>query len=102
MADLQIIYSKSSDKFLGKNKHIITEEKSDGLIKKAVKNILYNKNENVDVVKMVNYNPNHYRIRTGKIRIVFTLINDIITVVDVRDIDFRGNIYKKNKQGYLY
>ena len=95
MAGIKIVYSKSSEKFLSKNKQIITEEKSDVLIVKAIKNILYKKNENVDVAKMVNYTPSHYRIRTGKVRIVFTLIDDVVTVVDVKNIDFRGNIYKK-------
>jgi len=44
---------------------------------------------------MVNYNPTHYRIRVGNIRIIFILIDNIITIIDVKDIDFRGNIYKK-------
>ena len=95
MVNIEIIYSKSSEKFLNKNKHIITEKKSDELIVKAIKNIVYNMDENIDLVKMVNYHPHHYRIRIGKIRIIFKVINGTITVVEVRDIDFRGNIYKK-------
>lgn len=95
MAQINISYSKSSKKFLAKNQHTITEDKTDDLIIRAVKNIVYKQNENVDVVRMVNYRPNHYRIRSGKIRIIFTIINGEINIVDVVDIDFRGKIYKK-------
>jgi mRNA-degrading endonuclease RelE of RelBE toxin-antitoxin system len=91
---IDISYSKSSKKFLAKNQHIITINETDTLIIKAIKSIFYQKVENIDVLKMVGYTPNHYRIRTGKIRIVFTVLDGVISVVDVVDIDFRGNIYK--------
>ena len=65
MKNINISYSKSSKKFLDKNKNIITEEKTDNLIVKAILKIMYNKDENIDIAKMVNYNPTHYRIRFG-------------------------------------
>ena len=95
MANIKIDYSKASEKFLNKNSNIITEDKTDELIIKSIKNILYKGDENIDLKRLVNYKPNHYRIRTGKVRIIFTLINGIVTVVSVKDIDFRGNVYKR-------
>lgn len=38
---------------------------------------------------------NYYRIRSGKIRILFELIDEEIKVITiVYDVDFRGDVYK--------
>jgi len=46
--------------------------------------------DNKDIKKMVGWGKDVYRLRVGKIRIVFQQLPDR---VDVFDIDFRGNIY---------
>jgi|JTFO01.1.fsa_nt_gb mRNA-degrading endonuclease RelE of RelBE toxin-antitoxin system len=95
MIELKINYSKSSQKFIAKNQHLITENKSDELVIKAVKKILYKHDENINLKKLKGTMNNQYRIRVGKIRIIFLLINGNVIVVDVQDIDFRGDVYKK-------
>lgn len=42
------------------------------------------------VEKMSDRGPNIYRLRVGKIRIIYSLMNG---QVEIEDIDFRGNIY---------
>ena len=40
MNKIQIVYSKSSKKFLDKNKNIISEEKSDELVIKVIRKLI--------------------------------------------------------------
>lgn len=42
------------------------------------------------VKKMSDRGPNIYRLRLGKIRIIYSLDDGL---VEIQDIDFRGNIY---------
>ena len=93
MSNIQINYSKSCEKFFAKNQHIFTEDKSDILIVKAVKKIVYNCDENIDIKRLKGTLAKQYRIRFGKIRIIFLLSDGVVTVVDVQDIDFGGNVY---------
>lgn len=95
MAEIRIDYSKSSKKFIDKNQNLISLEEVQKLIIKAVKNILFSGQENIDLKRLVVYKPNHYRIRVHKIRIIFTILDGVITIASVKDIGFRGNIYKK-------
>lgn len=37
----------------------------------------------------------HYRIRKGDIRIIFSFKNNELIIVNIKKIDFRGNVYKK-------
>lgn len=46
--------------------------------------------DNKDIKKMVGWGKDVYRIRVGKIRIIFQQLPDEVVVLDV---DFRGNIY---------
>ena len=94
MRSYEIIYSKASKKFLDRNRNIISESKTDELVIKSVKKIFYKQDINIDIVRMVNYKPIHYRIRYRNIRIIISVKDDKITIVDVKNIDFRGDIYK--------
>jgi len=93
--NLEIIYLKKTDKFFSKNSNTLTKEKSNKLIIKAVKKITLNEDINIDLKQLKGNFQNYYRIRQGKVRILFELMNDkIIIQALVNDIDFRGDIYK--------
>ena len=92
--NLEIEYLKKADKFFIKNSTTLSKEKSRELIIKSVKKILQNEDTNVDVKQLKGNLQKYYRIRSGKVRILFELIDGQITVTAiVNDVDFRGNIY---------
>jgi len=77
-----------------KNKNI-AKNKITQLVANAVKKIILQENVNIDLKKLHGNLKNYYRIRYGKIRILFEIINQQVVIqVLVYDIDFRGNIYK--------
>lgn len=82
--------SKSSEKFLAKNKFTIDEVKE--LIGKTIR---YFRGEdiNVDLKKLKGEWKGFYRIRSGRIRIIaeFNFEN---SAVFIEEIDWRGNVYK--------
>jgi mRNA-degrading endonuclease RelE of RelBE toxin-antitoxin system len=93
--NLEIQYLKKADKFFVKNGSILSKEKSKELIIKSVKKILLKEDVNVDLKQLKGNLQNYYRIRFGKVRILFELINHEIKIVTiVNDIDFRGDVYK--------
>jgi len=48
---------------------------------------------NVDLKKIKGAGNNLYRIRKGKIRILFTIVKNDLIILNVENIGFRGNIY---------
>ena len=92
--NLEIEYLKKANKFFIKNSATLSKEKSKELIIKSVKKILQNKDTNVDVKQLKGNLQKYYRIRSGKVRILFKLIDGQITVTAiVNDVEFRGNVY---------
>jgi len=88
-----IQYSEAAEKFLSKNKNIITEAEVDFLIIKSMK-ILYGKEKlNLDLKRLKGDYKNYFRIRKGKVRIIFRIEREEIILVSVSNIDFRGSIY---------
>jgi hypothetical protein len=73
MESIKIIYSKASKKFLDKNKNIISESKVDEFVVKSVKKVFYKQDINIDIARMANYKPIHYRIRYRDIRIIISI-----------------------------
>ncbi len=59
----------------------------------ATRILLYQENVNVDLKKMKGLAPNLYRIRKGKVRIIFNIFKKDIVILTVEDIGFRGEIY---------
>jgi len=60
-----------------------------------VKKIIKNEDINIDVKRLKGKLHDYYRVRQGKVRILFELIHDqIIIKAVVTDIDFRGDVYK--------
>jgi len=93
--DIKLTYLKKATKFLAKNKNILTEEESDGLVIKFIKKKFYNIDTNIDYKQMQGEIKDIYRIRKANIRIILKIVNDeIIVEAIIQDIGFRGNIYK--------
>ena len=93
--NLEIQYLKKVDKFFSKNSHILSKEKTKELIIKSVKKIVLKEDINIDVKQLKGDLQKYYRIRFGKIRILFELENDEIKIITiVTDVDFRGDVYK--------
>ncbi|MEA1955016.1 MAG: type II toxin-antitoxin system RelE/ParE family toxin [Campylobacterota bacterium] len=91
---LDIQYQKSANKFFLKNSSILTKVESNQLITKAVKKLIKKEDINIDIKLLKGNLKKYYRIRSGKIRILFELIdNEIKIIAIVNDVDFRGNIY---------
>jgi len=92
---LEIIYLRKADKFFIKNSNILSKIKVKEFIIKAVKKIIKKEDINVDVKRLQGNLNNFYRIRSGKIRILFELENNEIKIIAIiNDIDFRGDVYK--------
>ncbi len=94
MTAIDIVYSKQAAKFIKKNPHRLTTEKMDGLIRTAVSKINGDNSANIDVISMTGRSKSKFRIRTGDIRIIFSLERGRIIVVFVEEIGFRGDVYK--------
>lgn len=93
--NLEIQYLKKVDKFFSKNSHILSKEKTKELIIKSLKKIVLKEDINVDVKQLKGDLQNYYRIRFGKIRILFELENSEVKIIAiVTDVDFRGDVYK--------
>ena len=90
---IRILYRKESEKFLQKNSNVITEDKVDKLLKSAARLIIFKENINIDLKKMKSTVQNLFRIRNGKVRIIFKVLKNDIVILTVEDIGFRGNIY---------
>ncbi|MEO1953573.1 MAG: hypothetical protein ABGW74_02595 [Campylobacterales bacterium] len=91
---IKITYLKKVKKFLLKNSNTITEYDVDNLMILAIKKKIYNIDVNLDIKDLKENLKGKSRVRKGKIRIIFEIIdNEIIIETIIEDIDFRGNIY---------
>lgn len=87
-----IHYSKAADKYL-KNHEDIREE-----YEKAIKELLFGEHhEKVDVKRIKGKRNDYYRIKLGDYRVVYTIINNSIVVIDTLLAGSRGDVYKKMK-----
>jgi len=93
--NLEIQYLKRVDKFFAKNSHILSKEKTKNLVVKSIKKIIFKEDINIDVKQLKGDLEQYYRVRSGKIRILFELENNNVKIIAiVSGIDFRGDIYK--------
>ena len=94
MQKIKITYLKKSLKFLEKNRDKITEDDIDKLIILAIKKKILKQDINLDLKELKGKLKGKSRIRKGKIRVIFEILEDeIIIEAIIDDIDFRGNIY---------
>lgn len=94
MKPLDIDFSKKSQKFLQKNQNTITKQEVIDLIVKAMKFLINNETSNIDLKHLQGSLSDFYRIRKGKVRILFHYVeNQILIETIVDDINFRGGIY---------
>ncbi len=82
-------YSKRADNFIGEQG--VEEEIRDALRDFVRK--LTGLNVNISVKKLKGDWAGHYRIRKGKIRVIFR-VNTESKILFVDVVDFRGNVYK--------
>ena len=94
--EIKLVYLKAATKFLNKHPSVITEAEVDELVIKFIKKRVYGIDTNVDYKQMSGSISNVYRIRKGSIRIIVTFENqEIIIEAIIKDIGFRGDVYKK-------
>lgn len=91
---LKIEYSKEAIKFLNKNPSVITIERVKAFVISGAKKILKIEENNIDLKRLKGVYKGLYRIRAGKIRIIFTLRENEIHIASVQNIIFRSNAYK--------
>ena len=86
----EIQYVKAADKFF-KDHEDVREEYED-----AIKELLVGEHpEKIDVKRIRGKKNNYYRIKLDGYRVVYTLINNTIVVVNTMLAGPRGDIYKK-------
>ena len=90
--ELQINYSNASEKFILKNKSLISFEQIRDLIEKSIKK-LNNQDINIDIKSLKGNLQGFYRIRKGDLRVIFKYYKGEIHIVNIEKIDFRGNVY---------
>lgn len=92
MASIQIGFSKQALKFLDRNQHVVSKKKvSDGILQ-AVKKLTKEEITSVDVIALHGELQGLFRLRLGTLRVIFSIEFGIIHIVEVEQIDFRGNI----------
>ena len=67
---------------------------TDELIKKAVRHLLKIEVGNINIKALKGKYKGYFRIRKGRIRFIFKIVNDVVTLVLIDNIDFRGDVYK--------
>ncbi len=66
------------------------DEKTRKQLKEKLQKLKENPKENSNSKKLTNYGKNCYRFRMGKIRIIYQIKENEISILDI---DWRGNIY---------
>ena len=91
--NIDITYSKASLKFMRKNPQAGTLQDIQSILITSLKKIFHQEDVTVDVKQLRGNWQGYYRIRKGKIRIIFSIREEKTVAVFVHTIDFRGNVY---------
>ncbi len=86
----EILYTKAADKFL--NDHEDIREQYENAIREL---LIGDHPEQIDVKRIRGKRNLYYRIRLGGYRVIYTIINNQIVVVETLLAGSRGDIYKK-------
>ncbi|MBF0526146.1 MAG: hypothetical protein HQK56_13755 [Deltaproteobacteria bacterium] len=92
--NLIIQYSGKASKFLNRNDKIIHRDQVRNFVVAAVKEIMRIEHSNIDLKPIKGKLKGSYRIKTGQLRIIFTLRQDIISVALVESISYRKDAYR--------
>lgn len=86
----EIQYTKAADKFLRKHEDIRSQ------YEEAIRALLFGEHpEKVDVKRIKGKHCDYYRIKLGGCRVIYTIINGKIVVINTLLAGPRGDIYKK-------
>jgi len=85
----KVEYSKEAKKFIN-DQNIWSEVRSS--IRKFLEKIK-GKNINIDLKKLVGDWEGYYRIRIGKVRVIFDIVKEN-RMIFVEKVDYRGKVYK--------
>lgn len=81
--------SKDFDKFLAKHRNLASK------ILNALEILAQNPYENTLDIKKIQTKDKHYRLRLGKYRILYELIENKLLIIYAYRADSRGDIYKE-------
>jgi mRNA-degrading endonuclease RelE of RelBE toxin-antitoxin system len=95
LKQIDILWKKRALKFSEKNQNF-SKLKVEELVILSIRKHLLGENIQIDSIPMKGDFNDHYRIRKGKVRIVFSIgeNNEVVIEAIVENIDFRGGIYK--------
>lgn len=86
----EIQYTKAADKFFQRHENIRTQ------FEDAIRELLCGDHpDRIDVKKIRGSRAEYYRIRLGRYRVIYTLINGKVIVVVTLLAGARGDVYKK-------
>ena len=86
----EIQYTKAADKFLKKHESIRKQ------YEESIRELLVGDHpEQVDVKRIAGKRDDYYRIKLGGYRVIYTIINGKIIVVNTILAGVRGDVYKK-------
>lgn len=92
---MKIILSKAADKFLQANAHLLEDRVLTSLLTAAYRKVAQQENNNSNVKELKGNLRGYYRIRQGKLRIIFTIEKSgKIELISVHKIGFRKDIYQ--------
>ncbi len=87
---IEILYTKAADKFFRKNERVRRQYED------AVLELMFGDHpEKVDVKKIKGQGNTYYRIRIGRYRVIYAVINGKVVVVKTILAGSGGDVYKK-------
>ena len=90
MFSYEIQYAKAAEKFMRSHEDIRKAYEA------AIEELLTGEHpEQIDVKRIVGKRCDYYRIRLGNWRVIYTVINGVIVVVNTLLAGSRGDVYKK-------
>ena len=87
-------YSNQAEKFLKRKGSELTKEQAEVQVVTAIRRITHEEVNSSDVIAMKGDFKWYFRVREGKIRIIFTYLEGSIRIVNINRIDYRGNVYE--------
>ena len=88
--DYVIQYTKVADKFFKEHEDVREQYRN------AIKELLVGEHpEKIDVKRIKGKRNDYYRIKLGSYRVIYTLVNNTIVVVNTVVAGARGDVYKK-------